>query len=87
MKRLRRLFLYLKFFFEPNDKEVRALAFNAAKAYYARRPLRSAKNPYPRVPEYNRRREDFVAFQRGYNNSYRHAYAIKKLEQISNSKS
>jgi hypothetical protein len=87
MRGLRRFFLYLKFFFEPKDKLVRAEAFAAAKAYYAQRPLRSAKNPYPRVPHYYRRREDFVAFQRGYNNSYRHDYAINKLEQIFNTKS
>lgn len=84
MRGIRRFFLYLKFFFEPKDKEVRAMAFSAAKAYYAQRPLRNSQNPYPRVSSYYRRREDFVAFQRGYNNSYRHAYAIKKLEQIFN---
>lgn len=86
MRGLRRFFLYLKFFFEPKDKLVRAEAFAAAKAYYNQRPLRSANNPYPSVSIYHRRREEFVAFQRGYNNSYRHAYAIKKLEQISSSK-
>ncbi len=83
MKKLTRLFLYIKFFFEPNDKEVRKMAFDAAKAYYSVRPLRSTKNPFPRTIEYNRRRDDFVAFQRGYNNSYRHTYAIDKLEQTS----
>lgn len=84
MRGLRRFFLYLKFFFEPKDKLVRAMAFAAAKAHYDQKPVRSAKNPYPRVGEYYRRREDFVAFQRGYNNSYRDSYAKAKLEQISN---
>lgn len=83
MKKLTRLFLYIKFFFEPDSKLVRKMAYDAAKAYYSVRPLRSAKNPYPRTIEYNQRREDFVAFQRGYNNSYRHSHAIRKLEQIS----
>lgn len=82
MKKLTRLFLYIKYFFEPKDKEVRKMAYEAAKAYYSVRPLRSRKNPYPRVVEYNQRREDFSAYQRAYNNSYRHGYAMSKLNEM-----
>jgi hypothetical protein len=82
MRGLSRLFLYLRYFFEPKDKLVRQLAYEAAKAHYAKLPLRSPQNPFPRVPEYNRRREEFLAFQRAYSNSYRHSYAKEKLGRI-----
>lgn len=82
LNKLKRLGLYLKFFFEPNDKALRAEAFQAAKTYYASRPLRSVKNPYPRPVDYEHRRNEFVAFQRGYNNNYRHNYATEKLRSF-----
>lgn len=82
MRGLSRLFLYLRYFFEPKDKLVRKLAYDAAKAHYSKLPLRGPHNPYPRLGEYDRRRQEFLAFQRAYNNSYRHAYAIDKLDRL-----
>lgn len=80
--KLRRSWLYLRFFFEPDDKALRAEAFASAKAHYARIPLRNAQHPYPRVVEYERRRNDFLAYQRAYNNAYRHRYATDRLAQL-----
>jgi hypothetical protein len=82
MRGFSRFFLYLKYFFEPEDKLVQSLAFEAAKSHYAKLPLRSAKTPYPRVADYYRRQEEFRGFQRAYNNSYRHSYATTKLSQL-----
>ena len=73
-----KIFKYLKYYFEPNDKMVRHLAFEAARKYY-RTPVRNAKNPFPRVIEYNIRREGFLRYQRAFNHSYRHFYAMQKL--------
>jgi len=82
MRGLSRLFLYLRYYFEPKDKLVRQLAFDAAKSHYAKLPLRSPQNPYPRVTHYEQRRQEFLAFQRAYNNSYRHSYALGKLGKL-----
>ncbi len=81
MRGLTNLFLYLRYFFEPNDKMVRHLAYDAAKKYFSLRPIRNVKTPYPRVVNYEQRRRDFIAFQRAFNNSYRHTYARDKLCQ------
>ena len=78
MNPIKKVFLYLKYFFEPNDKYVRQLAFDAAKNYY-NIPVRNKKNPYPRVSDYDRRRLEFISYQRAFNNSYRHEYAMQKL--------
>lgn len=82
MRGLSHLFLYLRYFFEPKDKLVRQLAYDAAKAHYANLPLRNPQNLYPRVSHYEQRRQDFLVFQRAFNNSYRHAYAKSKLGKI-----
>ena len=80
MKKISRFFQYIKFYNEPSGKTLRTEAFEAAKRYYATRPLRSAENPFPHPAQYSFRREEFVAFQRGYQNSFRHSYAKAKLE-------
>jgi hypothetical protein len=80
---MKRLFLYIKLYLEPNGKALRAEAFAAAKQYYVLRPVRSAKNPFPHPIEYTQRREQFLAFQRVYINAYRHDYAKKQLESLS----
>lgn len=79
---MKRVFLYIKFYLEPNGKALRAEAFASAKQYYALRPVRSAQNPYPHPIEYTQRREAFQAFQRVYINNYRHAHAKKRLESL-----
>jgi hypothetical protein len=79
---MKRLFSYIRFYFEPNEKELGREAYLAAKTYYALRPLRNPSNMFPRVAEYNQRREDFIAFQRGYKNNYRHSYAMAKLKDM-----
>jgi hypothetical protein len=73
-----KLFKYLKYYFEPNDKMVRQLALDAARKYFSK-PLRNAENPYPRISEYDYRRQGFLRYQRVWNDKYRHEYAMKKL--------
>ena len=75
---MKRVFLYIKYYFEPNDKYVRSLAFDAAKKYF-NTPVRNASNPYPRVVEYDMRRMQFSRYQQAFNDSYRHNYAKQKL--------
>ncbi len=82
MTPIKRFFLYLKYYFEVKDKYVRGLAYAAAKDHF-NVPLRNASNPYPRISEYNYRRESFLRYQRAFNDRYRHEYAVKKLNQIS----
>lgn len=79
---MKRLFLYIKFYLEPDSKALRAEAFAAAKQYYALKPVRSATNPYPHPIEYTQRREQFQAFQRIYINAKRHEHARKRLESV-----
>lgn len=78
---MKRFFLYLKYYFEPKDKYVRSLAYDAAREYFDA-PLRNSSNPYPRISEYNYRREGFLRYQRSFNDKYRHEYAIDKLNQL-----
>jgi hypothetical protein len=79
MRGLSRLFLYLVYFFQAETKALRQEAYSAAKAYYGKRPVRSSENPRPRIPEYNRRRTDFQAFQRAYINDRCARAAREKL--------
>ncbi len=78
---IKKAFLYLKYYFEINDKHVRDLAYAAAKNYY-NVPLRNRSNPNPSVSEYEQRRNDFLRYQRAFNDTYRHEYAINKLNQL-----
>jgi hypothetical protein len=55
---------YLKAYCEPNSKQLRKDAFEAAKVHY--------KNKSHTVNE-------FLAFQRGYKGAYRRVYAQTKL--------
>lgn len=82
MKKISRFFRYLKFYNEPNSKELRAEAFNAARTHFARIPLRTALRPYPLPSDYEYRRLQFQAYQRGYINAYRTNYAKAKLETL-----
>lgn len=82
MKTISRVFRYVLYFLQAETKELHKEAFEAAKQYYATKPLRTAKNPNPRVVEYNARREDFVAFQRGYINQRCHEIATAKLAML-----
>lgn len=76
---MRKVFRYLKYYFELNSKALHAEAFAAAKKYYASRPLRNVHNPYPTPSAYNFRREEFQAWQRGYINRRRSDYAKAKM--------
>jgi hypothetical protein len=71
-----KIFKYLKYYFEPNDKFVRQLALDACRRYF--KPLRSI-DPYPRVIDYQRRLEETVRFQRAFADAYRHEYAKRKI--------
>lgn len=79
MKKLSHFLQYLKFYFEPNSKALHTEAFNAAKAHYAAIPMRTKLRPYPTPSDYEYRRLQFQAFQRGYINAYRSNYAKAKL--------
>lgn len=78
---MKKFFLYLKYYFEPKDAYVRGLAYTAAKEYF-NVPLRNRSNPAPRISEYDVRRQQFLAYQRSWNDSYRHNYAKSKLAEI-----
>ena len=82
LAKLKRLGLYLRFYFEPSEKALGAEAYAACKAYYGTRPVRSQKNPNPHPRDYTRRMDEFRAFQMAYKNSYRHAYAKRQLESV-----
>jgi hypothetical protein len=68
MRGLSRLFWYLVYFFQAETSALRKEAYDSAKLYYAKRPLRHRSNPYPRVVEYQQRRDDFQKYQRAYIN-------------------
>lgn len=68
MRTISRLFFYLVYFFQAETPALRKEAFESAKEYYSVRPLRSKNNPFPRVIEYQQRREDFQRYQRAYIN-------------------
>ena len=73
-----RLFKFIKFYFEPDDKYVRGIAYNAARQHF-NVPVRNESNPNPRPIDYERRREAFLRYQRAFNHSYRLDYAKMKL--------
>lgn len=76
---MKKMFLYLKYYLGAETKALRKEAFDAAKRYYAAKPLRTNEHPYPHPIEYSRRREDFQAFQRGYINARCSEIAKTKL--------
>lgn len=78
MKTIVRAFRYALYFLRAETKELRAEAFEAAKRYYASKPLRTANHPYPHPIEYTQRREAFQAFQRAYINQRCHEVAKKQ---------
>jgi len=78
---IKKAFLYIKYYFEINEKQLRDLAYAAAKSYYSV-PLRNKSNPTPSVVEYEQRRNDFLRYQRSFISTYRHEYAINKLNQL-----
>lgn len=65
------MFRYLKYYFELPSKEIHEKAYQAAQEYYRDKPFFS----------YDLRTRDFVAFQRGFINASRRAYAREKLSQ------
>jgi len=77
---LMRIIKFVKYYLEPSDKYVRALAYNAAKEYFST-PVRTSDNPYPRVFEYDQRRNAFLNYQRSFNHLHRWNYAKDKLKQ------
>ena len=79
MRGLSRLFLYLVYFFQAETKALRKEAFDLAVAKFRKRPVRSSSNPYPRVSEYNYRREEFRAYQRADINAKCNQVAKEKL--------
>lgn len=71
---MKRVFLYLKYYFEPNEKMLSKLAFKSAQEYFAGRKLSGHPDAkYTRM-------EAFQGYQRGYKNAYRSSYARKKLD-------
>jgi hypothetical protein len=80
---MKKIFLYIKYYFELKEKELSKEAYHAVKYYYSSRPVRNAKNPHPSVTHYQRRLEDTLAFQRAYKDKKRHLYAMEKLNQLS----
>lgn len=78
LKRISRFFLLVKYYYEPDDKYVRGIAYNAAREYF-KTPVKNENNPYPRVSDYDRRREAFLRYQRSFAHSYRLDYAKTKL--------
>lgn len=78
LKPLKRFFLYIKYYFEPNDAYVRGLAYRAAQKYFDT-PVRNVSNPYPRISEYDLRRAEFLRYQRAWIDKYRHDYAKDKI--------
>jgi hypothetical protein len=78
LKPLKRFFLYVKYYFEPNDAYVRGLAYRSAQKYFDT-PVRNRSNLNPRVREYDLRRAEFLRYQRAFNDAYRHQYAKNKL--------
>lgn len=79
---IKKTFLYLKYYFEINEKQLRDLAYAAAKSYYRKIPLRSKANPTPSVIDYEQRRNDFLRYQRIFIATRRHDYATNKLSQL-----
>ena len=79
LKRIFRTFLFIKYYFESDETYVRGIAYNAAREYF-KTPVRNSKNPYPRPIDYDRRRAEFLAFQRAFIHSYRLDYAKTKLQ-------
>lgn len=79
MKKLSRFFQYLYYFVKAETKDLRIEAFKAAQHYYSARPLLSSTNPHPTPVDYERRRLEFTAFQRGYKNTRCHEIATAHL--------
>lgn len=79
MKKLSVFLQYLKFYFEPKHRVLQAEAAIAARKHF--KSIRSTANPNPTPIDYERRRIEFQAFQRGYINAYRHSYAKTALEK------
>lgn len=79
---IKKAFLYVKYYFEISEKDLRALAYAAAKNYYRKIPLRSKANPTPSVIEYEQRRNDFLRYQRAFIATHRHEHAMNKLSQL-----
>jgi hypothetical protein len=80
MRGLSRLFWYLVYFFQAETSALRKEAYESAKRHYSLIPLRSSANPYPRIAAYERRRQEFVAYQRAYKNAKCHDAAKEKLK-------
>lgn len=79
MVQIKNFLLYIKYYFELNDKYVRKLALAAAKKHF-NVPVRNVNNKNPRITEYEYRRYEFLKYQRSWNDKYRHAYAINKIK-------
>jgi len=68
----------IKYYFEPDEDYVLGIAYNAARQYF-KTPVRNKSNPNPRPADYDRRRAQFLAYQRAFAHSYRLDYAKTKL--------
>lgn len=79
MKRISSVFKYIYYYLTSETKELRAEAYKAAEAHYNIRPLRNKITQYPRVVDYEYRRREFQAYQRGYINQRCHDCAIAQL--------
>jgi hypothetical protein len=66
INKIRRAFLYIKYYWELDGKQLRKEAFADARRYYKNYPVRSKDNPYPSLFEYDNRRGEFLAYQRAY---------------------
>lgn len=64
---IKKITKYMKYYFEPDSKTIRKMAFDSAKEYYIGKPKTVVQ---------------FQAYQRGYVSGYRHTYATSKLNTI-----
>jgi hypothetical protein len=64
------LFMYLKFYFEPKNRDVRELAMASAHEFW-KTDTKIAKTA-----------DNFQAYQQGYIGAFRHSYAKAKLENL-----
>jgi hypothetical protein len=71
-----RFFKFVYYFHSFETKTLRAEALESAKQFYANKPMLTSSNPRPSVIDYEVRKSEFQAYQRGYINQRCHNYAV-----------
>jgi hypothetical protein len=69
---MKRLFNYIKFYLEPNGKDLRREAFISAKFHFRDKPSSN----------YSLRTIEFQAYQQNYVRAYRESYAKTQLNKL-----